>query len=128
MRKHLPVTAALMLPLLIAGCTSTQIINLTPGEQVRNAAGLYPIEAVWKSNQTSVKEDTIKAYVIANFESYPMRPTPLVTNRWETLVPVPPDEDELYYYFKFDYEWQAFPERRPDSIKSPEYRLEIVEE
>jgi hypothetical protein len=122
--RHLILCA---LPLLLAGCASTAITNLTPGQQSRTQTGLYPVEAVWKSTQTSVVKDSIKPYVIVGLEAYPMRPTPLISNRWETLVPIPADKQHIYYQFKFDYEFKGMPARRSDSKLSPEYRLDIAD-
>lgn len=120
-------SALLVLPLLFAGCVSTSTSNLTSSQQPRNPSGLYPVEAVWESNQQSVIKDSIKPLVVVGLETYPMKPTPLITNRWEALVPVPADQDVLFYHFKFDYQYQGFPERRSGSIMSREYRLEIVD-
>src|SRR5688572_33306420 len=76
----------------VAGCTST-ITNLTPSQMSRNSTGLYPVEIAWKSREHAIKHETIKPYVIVGNEAYAMRPTPIVSNRWETVVPVPPTEN-----------------------------------
>ena len=114
-------------PLLLVGCASNSITNLTPGQQSRNQNGLYPVEAMWKSSQKSVVKDSIKPFVVVGLEAYPMRPTPLLNNRWETLVPIPAGKSHIYYQFKFDYEFKGMPAHRSDSILSPEHRLEIAE-
>lgn len=124
-RHFIPVVIAL--PLLLTGCATSSITNLTPAQEPRNANGLYPVEAVWQSSQQSVVTDSIKPYVVVGLEAYPMRPTPLLKNRWETLVPIPADKDHIYYQFKFDYEYKGMPARRPDSVLSPEQRLDIVQ-
>ena len=54
-----------------------------------------------------------------------MRKTSLMKNRWETLVPIPADKNVINYRFKFDFEYNAIPQPRPDSILSREYQLEI---
>jgi hypothetical protein len=115
------------LPLLLVGCATNSITNLTPSQETRNETGLYSVEAVWNSNQQSVLQDSIKPFVVVGLEAYPMRPTPLLKNRWETLVPVPPAQNHIFYKFKFDYDYQGMPARRADSILSPEYRLDIVD-
>jgi len=51
----------------------------------------------------------------------------MLSNRWEALVPVPPDKKILNYSFKFDYLYNAIPEARADSKLSPPYQLEIIE-
>ena len=114
-----------LLPLLMVGCATT-VTNLTPRQQTRNATGLYPFEVAFDSNQHSLCKDTITAQVVVGLESYPMRPTPLIANRWETLVPVPADKDYLSYQFKFDYQYLAIPQRHSDSKMSPPYQLKII--
>ena len=48
-------------------------------------------------------------------------------NRWETLVPVPATTNVVYYKFKFDYQYNSIPHRRPDSKLSSEFRLTILD-
>lgn len=115
----------LLTPLMLAGCST--ITNLTPSQQTRNATGLYPIEAAWESRQQSIRHDSMKPSVMVGLDSYPMRKTSLMNNRWETLVPIPADKNALNYRFKFDFDYNTIPQPRPDSKLSPEYKLEIVD-
>ena len=115
----------LLAPLLFVGCST--ITNLTPSQQPRNATGLYPIEAAWESRQQSIRPQSIQPYVMVGLESYPMRQTAHMKNRWETLVPIPADKDHLIYRFKFDYEYNAIPRPLPNSKLSHEYRLRILD-
>lgn len=124
MKKLWPVALA---SLLLAGCTSTTITNLTPSRLPRNANGLYPFQAAWKSNQQSVRPESIKPYVMIGLDSYPMQPTPLVKNRWETLVPIPADKTVVNYRFKFDYDYNSIPVPRPNSKLSTPYQLQVLE-
>jgi hypothetical protein len=115
----------LLTPFLFVGCST--ITNLTPATQPRNATGLYPIEAKWDSRQQSIRPQSFKPSVMVGLESYPMRKTPLMKNRWETLVPISADKNMINYRFKFDFEYNAIPQPRPDSILSREYQLGIVD-
>ena len=119
--------ALFLFPLLLVGCASNSITNLTPSSQRRNAEGLYPVEAYWKSNQQSLKKETIRAYVMVGLESYPMKPTAMLENRWEIDMPIPADQKTLFYRFKFDYEYRGMPGTRSDSLKSQEFRLDIFD-
>jgi hypothetical protein len=119
------VVALFLLSVLLSGCAS--ITNLTPRRQVRNSTGLYPIEAAWQTREQALKPETLKPLVMVGLESYPMQPTPVVTNRWETLIPVPADKKIVRYRFKFDYQYNAIPQPRMNSKMSPEYTLEIVD-
>ena len=94
-KKFLP-----LLPLLLlTGCAGT-FTRVTPLQQPRNANNLYPVEVIFNSDQTSLRWDSIKPYVLANGELYPLRPVPVVQNRWEGLVPVPPTANGITYRFK----------------------------
>ena len=114
------------LPLLLAGCTST-LTNLTPQQQIRNADNLYPVEVALATRQQSLRWETIRPYVVVGAEFYPMRPTLLMTNRWETLIPMPPNTNLVHYHFKFDFEYQTLRERRTDSALSSAYTLQILD-
>lgn len=120
------LAALLLAPLLLAGC-STTATNLTPRQVPRNASGLYPFEAVFDTNQESIREETVKAYVIVGAETYPMQPTPLLTNRFETLVPISADTRFVNYQYKFDYEYNRIPQRGKSSKLSAPFRLELVD-
>lgn len=117
------LTALVLLPLFLAGCAT--ITNLTPGKQPRNAAGLYPVEVAWQSRQQSLRRETLKPYVVVGREFFPMEPTLLVSNRWETLIPIPAGKSLVNYRFKFDFQYNAIPAPRPDSKLSPSYQLQI---
>ena len=83
-KKFLP-----LLPVFIlAGC-ATSFTRVTPLQQPRNANNLYPVEVIFTSNQQSLRWDSLKPSVLVNGDLYPLRPVPLMTNRWEGFVPVP---------------------------------------
>ena len=117
--------------MLIVGCstaslTRTTLVNLTPSRMDRNAEGLYLLEAEWNSNQKSIRTDSIQGYVQVGLDFYPMRRIPVVTNRWEGLVPIPADQEILNYRFKFDYLYNAIPDPIADSRLSPPFQLRIL--
>jgi hypothetical protein len=110
------------------GCetpTRSKITNLTPSVHSRNPNNLYPFSVAFSTRQYTLKQETLKAYVVIGTQSYPMQPTPLVVNRWETLVPIPADKKTVLYHYKFTYDFKRIPETGSDSKLSPEYRLEI---
>jgi hypothetical protein len=112
--------------LLLTGCAST-FTNLTPLEQPRNANNLYPVEVAFNSQQQSLRWDSIHPYVLANGQLYDMRLTPLMTNRWEGFVPVPPGADGVTYRYKFDYLYNDLGKgATPGNALSPQYKLTIL--
>ena len=120
--KFLPL---FLCALLLAGCGTTAITNLTPSRLPRKDNGQYAFAVEWNSRQQSLIKDSIKAYVIVGLDQFPMQRTPMLTNRWETLVPVATDQEIVTYRYKFDYEYQGFPNRELDSKLSRYYRLFI---
>ncbi len=55
-------------------------------------------------------------------------PVPLVKNRWEGLVPVPPTANSVIYRFKFDYLYNHIgTEPKSGSYVSPQYKLTIID-
>ena len=94
----------------------SKIIRPTTSEIVMN---------IWRLKLTASSPQSLKPYVIIGFDAYSMQPTPLVKNRWETLVPVPADKDIVNYHFKVDFEYNAIPVPRSNSKLSQGYRLKI---
>lgn len=115
----------LLLPVLLAGCTS--ITNLTPSQYPRDASGFYRVEAQWESRRQTIVPDSFQPLVVVGFDTYPMRPVPVVQDRWEAFIPVPADKDFALYRYKFDYMVYAISKPHPDSLMSPEYSLKITE-
>ena len=113
--------------LLLAGCTTATFSRLTPNQQPRNANNLYPVEVAFDSNRQALRWDSIKPYVIVGDQAYLMRPMPYLSNRWETLVPVPAGQKSLHYQYKLDWQYNAIPEPRNDSVISPQQTLTIMD-
>jgi hypothetical protein len=125
MRK-LALLAAL-LAVVVAGCGTSKVTNLTTTRVPRNATGMYPIEFQWDSNQQTQIPTSIKPYVVVGYDFYPMRPSLGITNRWETVIPVGPDKSSVIYHFKVEYEYRTFGKPQKSSRLSPSYKLEIVD-
>jgi hypothetical protein len=112
--------------LLMTGCTA-KFSNLTPQTQFRNPNNLYPVEVALTSRQQALRWDSIKPQIIVGKEFYSMRPTLMMTNRWEGLVPVPADLNIIHYRYKFDFNISAVGGPQTDSAISPEYTIKIVD-
>ena len=122
-KKCLPI---LLLSLLLAGC-ATQLTNLTPLQQIRNADNLYPVEASFHSRQQTIRWQSIKPKIIVGTASYEMRPTLLMTNRWEGFIPVPAGTSTVRYHYRFDFQYNRMGPPGNDTAISQEYNLRILE-
>jgi hypothetical protein len=125
--KMKKILTLLVLPLALAGCSSS-ITNLTPSRLPRNSDNLYHLEAAWRTSEQAVRPESIKPMVMVGYETYEMRPEMVVSNRWETFVPVKADQNLLHYKFRFDFLRNKISAPQEDSKLSPDYSLEIVEQ
>ena len=117
----------LALAIVATSCTTATLTNLTPQQQVRNANGLYPVEAALDSKQQTLRWNSIKPMVKVGGEYYPMRPTLLMTNRWEGLIPIPAWTSVVKYKLKFDFQYNAMGNPRNDSALSKDYTLRVID-
>jgi hypothetical protein len=126
LKKFLPLLPVL----LLAGCsTNATFTRMTPSLQPRNADNLYPVEVAFTSRQQSLRWDTVRPFVLVQGQSFPLRPVPVVKNRWEGIVRVPPTANAATYRFKFEYLYNSFGKNpQPDSSLSPAYTLKIVDQ
>jgi hypothetical protein len=111
---------------VFCGC-STTISNLTPSQHPRNPNNLYPFEVTFDTNQKTVREQTLKPFVMIGTQLYPMEPAPMLKNRWEAQVPIAANTNHVYYRYKFVYEYDRIPKPAESSRLSPTYQLEIVD-
>ena len=111
--------------LLLAGCTHTTLTNLTLDSVPRNASGFYPVEIIWENNENTLRPESIQPVVIVGTNLYRMKRTPLVTNRWQTLVPVNAKAGELRYRVKVNWMYNAVPVPAGNSQLSQEFMLRI---
>ncbi len=124
-QKTIPL---LLLALLLSGCTTTSITNLTSKQLPRNANGIYLFEVALDTNQQTLRQETIKPSVLVGLNAYLMEESALMLkNRWEVLVPIPATNKFISYRYKFDYNYNRFGQRGTNSKLSPQYQLEITE-
>jgi hypothetical protein len=86
---------------------------------------MYRIEYQWDSTQQTVRPGSIRPFVIVGTESYKMDPVMKMSNRWEAWVPVPPNQTDLVYQIKANYQYAVFGGFMNASKISKEYTLTI---
>ena len=120
------LAAAFLAAFVFTGCTTT-ISNLTPSQLPRNPNNLYPFEVSFDTTQKTVRENTLRPFVMIGTQLYPMQPAPVLKNRWEAQVPVGANTNYVYYRYKFDYAYDRMAKPGESSRLSPTYQLEIVD-
>jgi len=111
---------------MLAGCATTGT-NLSAQRQLRNASNLYPVEAIFDSRQQALRWDSVQATVIVGKDSYPMRRTHLMRNRFEGLIALPAGASSVEYHYKFDYLYNDFGGPKKGSASSKTYTLQVVD-
>lgn len=127
MKESLRLLVFCLLIVGVTGCATTTITNLTASRLPRKDNDQYTFEVEYRSRQQSLIHESIEAYVIVGGERYPMQRVPMLHNRWEGIVPVPPDQDVVTYRFRFDYEYLGIPDVRRDSRESRYYQLFLLD-
>lgn len=115
----------LLLALYVAGCATTNIVNLTPTQYPRNPSGQYLVEMQIESDQKTLRPETITPYVVVGEKSYPMRQVRKTNNRWEAMIPVGADKSGIAFHFKVDYKYDRFGKAGQGSIRSQDFPLVI---
>jgi len=118
----------LVIALILAGCATMSIntiTNLTSSRLPRKESGQYMFSVEFLTRQRTLIHETMRVSVVLGTETFPMSRTPLVTNRWETLVSIPANQDAVNYFFHFEYDYKAIPTVRQMSRDSELYRLEL---
>jgi len=121
------LSAAALAVVLLTGCNAT-FTNLTPKQQVRSPDGLYTVEVALSTRRDTIRWDTMDPKIVVGSQSYPMRQTKLMKNRWEGLVPVAPGTNIVYYHYRFDFQYNDFGGPKRDNMVSETFRLLILDE
>ncbi len=90
-----------------AGCGVT-VRNTTPSMLVRNASGIYPIEARVNKNNSAILDKSIRTDLVIWDQTVPMTlvapSTDTEPSHWTHSLVVPPGQSEIYYYFRIRYQ------------------------
>ncbi len=120
--KTLPLLAILA---VLTGCAT--VTNLTPSQYLRTPDNLYHFEVKLDTRQQSLRWDSIKPVVKIGDQEYPMELVRNLRNRWETQVPIAPDQKTIFYSYRFRYDYNDFNGPSSESRDSDNYKLIVVE-
>jgi hypothetical protein len=126
MTRAIRWASLVLLVAFLPSCSTTSlttVTNLTPTRLPRRDTGQYPFAVEFSTRQRTILRETIRAYVVVGDQRYLMERTPMLRDRYETLVPVPPTEEVVNYRYRFEYEYKAIPELKPGVFDSKGYQL-----
>jgi hypothetical protein len=88
---------------LLAGCTTVKLTNLTPTSLPENPSQIYTFTLRIKTNSSTVDAASVAPHIVIDGQNFPMKPSPLGQGIYEFEYQLPPNRDEMAYYFLVDY-------------------------
>ena len=98
---------AIALGVLLTGCTSVSITNLTAPSLPENPSQIYTISLRVTTKSGSVVKKSIKPSIVIDGKNYPMPASPMGDGLFEFDYQLPPGRDEIAYYFLVQYLYEA---------------------
>ena len=89
--------------LVLAGCQSMVLSNLTPASLPENPSQIYTITLRATPKTTAIVEGSVTPTIVIDGQSHSMTKSPLGENLWEFDYQLPPGRDQIAYYFLVDY-------------------------
>jgi hypothetical protein len=102
-RQFLPACGAGLAAVLLGGCATMGLTNLTPSSLPENPSGIYTFSLRVTPKSTTVVPDTIAPHVVVGAESHDMVKNPTVPGIYEFDYKLPPGQTSIGYYFLVSY-------------------------
>ncbi len=90
--------------ILLSGCNTTAVTNLTPNSLRANPSHIYTISARIKPRVANYVPGTVLPSIIINSQRYRMTKSPLGEDIFEFDYQIPAGQTELKYYFEYTYQ------------------------
>jgi hypothetical protein len=102
-RQFMPACGAALGALLLGGCATMGLTNLTPSSLPENPSGIYTFTLRVTPKSTTVITDTIAPHIVVGAESHDMVKSDSVPGIYEFDYKLPPGQDSVGYYFLVSY-------------------------
>jgi hypothetical protein len=102
-RQFLPACGAALGALLLGGCATMGLTNLTPSSLPENPSGIYTFTLRVTPKSATVVPDSIAPHIVVGAESHDMQKSESVPGIWEFDYKLPPGQDSIGYYFLVSY-------------------------
>ena len=92
-RQFLPASGAAIALLLLCGCATMGLTNLTPSSLPQNPSGIYTFTLRATAKSTTVVPDSIAPHVVVGEQSHDMRKSDTIPGIYEFDYKLPPGQD-----------------------------------
>jgi hypothetical protein len=99
----MPVMLAALAALVLGGCASVGLTNLTPSSLPGNPSGIYTFTLRVTPKTSTVLADTITPHVVVAAEVHDMRESATIPGIYEFDYHLPPGQTSLTYYYLVDF-------------------------
>ncbi len=125
-RKILSGLAAVAMMLLLAGCDTVTLTNLTPPSAPENPSQIYTFTLRVTPRTNTVPRGSIKPHIITDGKSFDMKPSALGGGLYEFEYQVPAGRDEIAYYFLVNFETEGNNVSTPGEVYTDVTAVKIV--
>jgi len=102
-RQILPASSAALATMLLCGCATMSLTNLTPSSLPENPSGIYTFTLRVTPKSTTVVPDSIAPHIVVGAESHDMKKSDSVPGIYEFDYKLPTGQDAIGYYFLVNY-------------------------
>jgi hypothetical protein len=106
-RQLLPASGAALALVLLAGCATMSLTNLTPSSLPQNPSGIYTFTLRVTPKSTMVVPETVAPHIVVGAESHDMVRDPSIPGIYEYDYKLAPGQDSIGYYFLVGYQLQG---------------------
>jgi len=103
-RQLLPACLAVLALVLLGGCATMGLSNLTPSSLPENPSGIYTFTLRTTPKSVDVVPESITPRIVIGGESHDMVKDPAIPGIFEFDFKVPPGNSSLGYYFVVNYQ------------------------
>jgi len=102
-RQFLPGCGAALAGVLLGGCATMSLTNLTPSSLPENPSGIYTFTLRVTPKSTTVVPDTIAPHIVVGAESHDMQKSDSIPGIWEFDYKLAPGQGSIGYYYLVSY-------------------------
>jgi hypothetical protein len=102
-RQFIPASSATLALLLLSGCATLSLTNLTPSSLPENPSGIYTFTLRVTPKSSTIVPGSIAPHVVVGAESHDMKKSDAIPGIYEFDYKLPPGQGSMGYYFLVNY-------------------------